>query len=134
MPTLERSVLADPKILVVEDDPIVLMSSAHVLREAGFDVVEATTVDDAVKVIADHGRDVAVVFTDIETPGQLNGIDLAHAVRAAHEATPVVLTSGRVAPVLSALPADTHFVCKPYNADQVAALIVGLVKTRNDPS
>jgi CheY-like chemotaxis protein len=65
-----------PTVLVVEDDGLVRIDAADTLREAGFDVIEAEGADEALKVMASRG-DIAVLFTDINMPGRMDGVELA---------------------------------------------------------
>ena len=71
---LERPTIASMKVLVVEDDPLILMTAAEALREAGFTVVEAGTADEAAAILRTAADQVRVVFGDIEMPGSMNGL------------------------------------------------------------
>ncbi len=115
-----------PKVLVVEDNLLVLRLSSRMLRYDGLDVVEAENADDAVDIIDDVGAGIAAVFSDILTPGVLDGMDLAHRVHERWPLIPVVLTSGVVFPVAAALPEQTCFVPKPYDLHLVSKLIIDL--------
>lgn len=64
-------------------------------------------------------HDIAVVFTDIEMPGAMNGIQLAHAVRAGWPPVAIVVTSGRVKPHEGDLPKNVCFLRKPYRPAEV---------------
>ncbi len=100
-------------VLVVEDEPFVRMLGADVLESAGFNVIEACSADEALSVLASRS-DVCVVFTDVEMPGSLDGLDLAWRI---HERWPqigVVLTSGRRMIEAQAMPDQDAFVPKPY--------------------
>ena len=71
------------RVLVVEDDPLVRVLVCDVLREAGFDVLEADDVDEALAIWA---REPGVrVLTDIGLPGR-SGVDLIAAIRRAEPA------------------------------------------------
>jgi FixJ family two-component response regulator len=65
-------------------------------------------------VVLDKRSDVAVVFTDVEMPGHLNGLDLARYVADHCPGITVVIASGRVRPAPGDLPADALFLPKPY--------------------
>ncbi len=62
------------KILLVEDEPLILLDVDFQLREAGHDVVSACNADRAIEVLA--GRQVDVVLTDIDMPGSMDGLRL----------------------------------------------------------
>jgi DNA-binding response OmpR family regulator len=106
-------------VLLVEDEPLLRMFSADALSEAGFNIIEAETADDAAAILGLH-EDVKAVVTDIQTPGALDGLGL---VRLVYETKPRIvrlIVSGRVRPKPEDLPPDTLFVAKPYDADALA--------------
>lgn len=112
----DRHVPADPtRILVVEDDAALRPLVAMHLADHGFSVVEAATADEAVTTLQKDGG-IALVFSDIQTPGTFDGVDLARWISREMPSLKVLLTSG------AALPARGRawpFVAKPYNLDKV---------------
>ena len=66
-------------VLVVEDEALLRLLLMEVLEEAGFEVIEARTADDAV-LLLDHRPDIRLVFTDVDMPGALDGFQLAQYV------------------------------------------------------
>src|ERR1700691_606694 len=66
--------------LIVEDESLVRMTAVDMVEEAGFEVLEATNADEAI-LLLEVRRDIAVVFTDIEMPGSMDGLRLTAAVR-----------------------------------------------------
>ena len=104
-----------PRVLVVEDEPLVRMLIATHLAEHGFSVVEAASADEAVSVLSDDGC-VVLVFSDIQMPDANDGIDLAKWIASERPELKVLLTSGRPAPE-AARP--WPFVAKPYRLDRV---------------
>src|SRR3546814_17898458 len=67
-------------VLVVEDEPLLLLMATDVVEEAGFDTVEARNADDALRLL-DRGDDIHAIFTDVHIPGILNGMKLDDSVR-----------------------------------------------------
>jgi two-component system, response regulator PdtaR len=67
-------------VLIVEDEALVRMAAVGMVEEAGFEVLEATSADEAI-LLLEARRDITVVFTDVEMPGSMDGLRLAHAVR-----------------------------------------------------
>jgi CheY-like chemotaxis protein len=67
------------KVLVVDDEPFVRMLVADVLDEAGFEVVEASDARTSLKRL-ELASDVQVLFTDINMPPRMNGLELAEQV------------------------------------------------------
>jgi CheY-like chemotaxis protein len=88
---------AGPKVLVVEDDPLVLMSTADMLAEAGFDVAGEAETAEAALAMLEQLPDIAVVFSDVGLPG-MSGQDLADQIRARRPDVCVVLTTGYAPP------------------------------------
>jgi len=83
-----------PVILIVQDEFLIRAATADVIREAGFEVLEAANADDAIELLEGRG-DIRVVFTDIQMPGSMDGIKLAHAVRHRRAPVHIIATSGR---------------------------------------
>jgi len=113
-------------VLVVEDDLLILHLSSASLRQNGLDVIEAESADKASDLLREIGHAIAVVFSDIRTPGTLDGMDLAHAIQEGWPTITVVLTSGAAAPSITTLPDKTRFIPKPYDLGQVSKLIAEL--------
>src|SRR3954462_222557 len=90
-------------VLVVEDDTLVRFIVVDILEDAGFEVVSVDTADKAIQKLAD-GTSASVVVSDIEMPGTINGIGLAHWLHQHRPSIGVVLISGRLFPVDDALP------------------------------
>jgi two-component system, response regulator PdtaR len=102
-----------PAVLVVEDEPLIRAFAADVLEEAGFPVIEAPSADCAL-VVLDKRSDVAVVFTDVEMPGNQNGLDLARFVSDHYPNITIIIASGRVRPGPGEIPPNALFLTKPY--------------------
>ena len=81
------------RVMVVEDEPGIREFLAEVLADEGFETVEAATADDAVPLLEDDR--VRVLLTDINLPGNLDGIGLARVARNRSPRIPVVFISGR---------------------------------------
>ena len=80
-------------VLVVEDEWAVRCLIAQQLRDGGWDVLQATTAEDAIKCLQ-RGDRVDIVFTDIQLAGVLNGWDVAEQFRAVRADMPIIYTSG----------------------------------------
>jgi CheY-like chemotaxis protein len=81
------------RVLVVEDEAFIRMDAVDMLCSAGFDVVEAANAAEAIKVLELHS-DIQLVFTDIDMPGAMNGLELAAAVRDRWPPVKIIATSG----------------------------------------
>ncbi|MCD7058472.1 response regulator [Pelagibacterium xiamenense] len=102
-------------VLVVEDEPLLRLDIAQAFEDAGFTVLEAATVDEALEALG-RGIDVDLIFTDIETPGRHNGLDLVEIARAHWPDVPVLVTSGKHRPET---PRIAWFFPKPYDATKI---------------
>jgi two-component system, response regulator PdtaR len=109
-------------VLVVEDEAIIRMGAVDMLEEGGFAVIEACDADNAIRIL-ELRNDVNVVFTDINMPGTLDGLRLAHAIRGRWPPIHLILTSGRIAANEEDFPANGRFIRKPYRAEHVIATV-----------
>jgi CheY-like chemotaxis protein len=107
-----------PAILIVDDEPLVRLSAALVFGEAGLDVIEAASADEAMRIL-ECCSDIRVVFTDIQMPGSMDGLKLAHAVRNRWPPTKIIVTSGRELATERDLPEGGRFFAKPYDPIQI---------------
>ena len=98
-------------ILVVEDEVLIRMLMAEILREKGYQVVEAACGDEGIAILL-SGQVVDLVVTDVRMPGQIDGVALATYSKKANPARPVVIMSTHL-PATDAAIAD-EFISKPY--------------------
>ena len=113
-------------VLVVEDEPVVLMDAVQALEDAGFEVVDAYDGEHALIRPAQR-PDIAALFTDVNMPGRFDGVTLARMV---HERRPdmvLVITSAATKVQAADIPDDGRFVPKPYDGSRVAELIRDLL-------
>lgn len=105
-------------ILIVEDESLIRMAISDHLEEQGFNVVEARDAEQAL-VLLEARSDIEIIFTDVDLPGSMDGIELAHAVRDRWPPIRIYVTSGLWRLKSDELPDETTFVPKPYNADEL---------------
>jgi two-component system, response regulator PdtaR len=100
-------------VLVVEDEPFVRVLGVDLLEEAGFAVLEACNADEALSLLEAH-PEVRAVFSDIDMPGSLNGLELARRIFQRWPRIGILLTSGhRVG--AEVMPREGRFMPKPYD-------------------
>ena len=109
-----------PKVLVVEDHILVRVVIAEALREAGVRVIEVGNADEAM-VHLEAGTPIDFVFTDIELPGSMNGLEFVRWLQARRPDLKLLMTSGGF-PAHDSIPAG-QFIPKPYDVANVVALI-----------
>lgn len=105
-------------VLVVEDEPLQRMMAVDLVIDAGFDVVEAGSADEAVEIL--EGRtDIRIVFTDVDMPGSMDGLKLAAAIRDRWPPIAIIVTSGHLTMQDAILPSGSVFFSKPYDSAKV---------------
>lgn len=122
---MDKTVL---RILLVEDEWLVRQAVADEFRERGFEVIEASSGDEALGICAGGGFDLLV--TDIRMPGATNGWDLAEHCRARHPDLPVVYISG-YSDVVPRPVAGGVLVDKPFALSSVTQLVRELTSGRS---
>jgi two-component system, response regulator PdtaR len=120
-PSYERSA-----VLVVEDDPLIRMVAVDIVEDLGFPVCEASSAEEAIEIL-EYRRDVFAVFTDINMPGSMNGLDLSRYVTQKWPHVAVIVTSGRMPAYGVSLPKGCAFLAKPYRGVQLAERLQRLV-------
>ena len=119
------SAVGRPVVLIVEDEPLLRFSGAEMVGDAGYDVVEAGSADQAI-VILEARSDIHIVFTDIQMPGSMDGLKLAWFVRNRWPPIKLVVTSRRVAVAERDLPSGGLFIGKPYTSPRIAEVLTSL--------
>ena len=104
-----------PLVLVVEDEIFLRYVTAEYLEDCGFSVLQAANADEAVGLLQ-RNRDVGAVFSDIQMPGSMNGLGLAHWISETLPGVKVLLTSGQLLP---AAAQEWTLLAKPYDMAEV---------------
>jgi two-component sensor histidine kinase len=115
-------------VLVVEDEMVLRMRAVDIVEDAGFTAVEATNADQAIKVL-EARDDISLLFSDIQMPGSIDGLKLAHAV---HERWPdikIILVSGQINPSDDERPENSRFFGKPIDGKQMVAELQDMIGT-----
>jgi CheY-like chemotaxis protein len=107
-------------VLVVEDEMLLRMRAVDMVEDAGFTPVEAVGADEAVAILESRS-DIALLFTDIQMPGGMDGLRLAHAVHERWPPIKIILVSGQLQPASVDIPADSRFFGKPLEAKEMIA-------------
>lgn len=120
--------MTDPKpiVLVVEDEPLILMTTIDALEDAGFGAIEALDGAEALQRL-DEYPEICALFTDVNMPGEFDGVELARMVHARRPDMKVLVTSGKMIISHDALPDGGVFVPKPYRSSQITGLLASLL-------
>jgi CheY-like chemotaxis protein len=105
-------------VLIVEDEPLVRMMVIELFEDEGFEVLEAANADQALGIFRERD-DVALLFTDVEMPGSIDGYALARWVHVNRPTVKTMIVSGRALPRAGDVPDGAAFVGKPYDHDDV---------------
>jgi two-component sensor histidine kinase/CheY-like chemotaxis protein len=107
-----------PNVLVVEDEMILRMRAVDIVEDAGFRPIEAVNADEALSILESRS-DISLLFTDIQMPGSIDGLKLAHAVHERWPSIKIILVSGQVKPSDAERPEDSRFFGKPLGVEQM---------------
>jgi two-component system cell cycle sensor histidine kinase/response regulator CckA len=116
---------ADRVILVAEDDPVVRLLTVRIIERAGYTVVTSHEAEAALAILADPGRRVDALVTDVSMPG-ISGPELARVARRARPGIGILLVSGFLPesePIDDLLAAGAEFVSKPVSAPDLLELL-----------
>jgi PAS domain S-box-containing protein len=120
------------KLMVVDDEKMILDSSRALLEAEGYRVVAAADGEEAVEVFARDGRDVALVLLDLELP-RLSGVEVLRRMRQINPAIRFLVTSGRVGSAEQAAIEHAPVLRKPFTADDLLAAIRSALEPRPSP-
>jgi CheY-like chemotaxis protein len=108
-------------ILVVEDNALVRLVAVEFLEDSGFKVVEADSADGAIDLLTNDGP-IDAVFSDVQMPGTMDGVELARWISREKPGVKVLLTSGN-----APMQLDVPILPKPYDLPSVARRLKGMV-------
>jgi two-component sensor histidine kinase/ActR/RegA family two-component response regulator len=107
-------------VLVVEDEMVLRMRAVDLVEDAGFTAVQAVNADEALSILESRS-DISLLFSDIQMPGSMDGLKLAHAVHDRWPSIKIILVSGQVKLADSDKPTDSRFFGKPLEVNQMIA-------------
>lgn len=111
------------QVLVVDDDPLVLMTTAAMLEELGCEVIEASSAEQALEILTRHQIDL--VLTDQAMP-HMTGTQLADLIRHRYPQLPVILATG-YADKLGGRAGNLPRLGKPFDMDALAEKITAVM-------
>lgn len=117
-----------PVVLVVEDEMVLRMRAVDIVEDAGFVPVEAVSADEAMRIL-EARDDISLLFTDIQMPGSMDGLKLAHAAHTRWPHIKIILVSGQIAVTDDDKPDDSEFFPKPLEVQQMVHELQRMVGT-----
>ena len=115
-------------VLVVEDSALIRMSAIELVVNAGYEALEAADADEAIRILESRA-DIDLVFTDVQMPGTMDGIKLAHYIRDRWPPVRLMVASGREIIEESSLPVGSRFFPKPYDDHAIADAMARLLES-----
>lgn len=114
-------------ILVVEDEVLIRMDAVEQLERLGYELEEAANCDQALVVLAGE-RPIDVLFTDVDMPGELDGLELARRVSLDHPEMGIIITSGKSLEGKGPMPEGSVYFPKPYASGDLNGAIQRLLE------
>jgi two-component sensor histidine kinase/CheY-like chemotaxis protein len=105
---------------------VLRMRAVDIVEDAGFTAVEAVNADQALSILESRS-DISLLFSDIQMPGSMDGLKLAHAVHDRWPSIKILLVSGQVKLSDADKPADSRFFGKPLEVKQMIAELQQMV-------
>lgn len=105
-------------IMIVEDEALIRFDLVDFFENAGWRVFEAESADEAIGILDQH-NEIRVVLTDVQMPGSMDGLKLAHYVRERFPPTVLFVASGALRIPASELPLRTAFLSKPFDPNRL---------------
>ncbi len=118
--------VSPPKVLVVEDEFMLRMRAVDIVQDAGFVPIEAISADEAMTILESRD-DISMLFTDIQMPGSMDGLKLAHVTHMRWPHIKIVLVSGQIAVTDGDKPDDSRFFPKPLEIQQMILELQGMI-------
>ncbi len=119
------------KILIVEDDPHILLGLEEILRSEGFDVASCQRGDGALDAVAKFQPNL--ILLDVMLPG-LSGYDICKKLRAKKIATPILMLTAKGQEIDKVVGLDLgadDYVTKPFGVRELLARIQAVLRRSN---
>jgi CheY-like chemotaxis protein len=113
-------------ILIVEDEPVLREMTRDILKDCGYEILEASSGKDALDVWSRRARKIDLLLTDMVMPEGVSGVDLAEQLLVGQPNLKVIFTSGYTADQVSSevlAKTQAHFLQKPYSHSGLAKAV-----------
>lgn len=122
---------SEKRVLLVEDESVVRMVTGEALRDEGFEVTEAPNADEGFRRF-NEPDEFDILFTDVNMPGRIDGLELASLVRRLDPDIPILIASGMVTngdPRFAGFKPPVLFIRKPYDLGKLIATVKGMMQS-----
>jgi two-component system, response regulator PdtaR len=109
-------------VLVVEDEFLSRLHAVNLVEDAGYTAVEASNAEEAIAIL-EARKDICIVFTDVDMPGTMDGLKLAHAIRTRWPPIELIVTSGHFHLSDDDMPQRGRFFSKPYRDQEIISAL-----------
>lgn len=113
-------------VLIVEDEMLLRMRAVDMVEDAGYTPLEALDAAEAVAILESRS-DIALICTDIQMPGKMDGLGLAHAVHERWPSIKIIVVSGQLKLTNIDLPPCSRFFGKPIEAGEMIAQMRSMI-------
>ncbi|MDB5661117.1 MAG: two-component system response regulator [Cypionkella sp.] len=113
-------------VLVVEDSFLIRLNALDTIARTGYEALEAQNADEAI-LILETRQDIDLVFTDVQMPGSMDGIELCQYVRILWPHVKLLVASGVFQLQEQSLPSGCIFLSKPYSDRAITNAITKLL-------
>lgn len=117
-------------VLVVEDEMFIRMVAVDTLEDRGYAILEAGDAREALELL-EQNSNISLIFTDINMPGDIDGLDLATEVAKRWPHIEIIVTSGAVRLSDDVIPDEGVFLPKPYSPADLARLVKSQLISRD---
>ncbi len=107
-------------VLIIEDQPVLRIEAIDMVERAGFEAVEAMSVEDAIDLLGAR-TDIRIVYMDLDMPRGVKGIEIAAAIRDRWPPIEIILTAANFRKADLDLPVRAEFYPKPIQHREVIA-------------
>ncbi len=119
--------MAGERILIVEDEFLIRATLVEVLEDEGYEVIAADSGEEALDLLRADGG-IALMMTDMQLSGAMDGLTLASAARGVRGGMPVIFMTGRPDRVPLLDPHTEAMVSKPYTSSEITAAVARLLE------
>jgi DNA-binding NtrC family response regulator len=116
------------QVLVVEDETFIRLGLMSALEDEGFQVFDAPNADRAIRIL-EQEPGIRLVVTDVDMPGSMDGIKLAHFVASRWPPVRLIVVSGKVDLGAAHLPSGAKFLSKPFPNPRLVGLMQDLLQS-----
>jgi CheY-like chemotaxis protein len=109
-------------VLVVEDEFLSRLHAVNLVEDAGYVPVEASNAKEAIAIL-EARKDIRIVFTDVDMPGTMDGLKLAHVIRTRWPPVELIVTSGHFHLSDDDMPDRGRFFSKPYRDREIISAL-----------